>query len=1220
MNNIGQKRIVFAIIFVSLFFSQFFPIKASADVGALAPVGGSMGFSVGQADFHSIVVDSNGVPYVAYKNTSADLKIIVKKFSGGSWVTVGNSGFSIGTARYTSIALDSNGVPYVAFEDLGDSFKASVMKLDGDTWVYVGSSGITPGRADFVTLEIDSNDVPYIAFTDDTQASKISVMKYNGSSWVNVGSPGFSAGVAIGNDMLDIDSSNSLYVGYKDGGNSNKATVMKFDGASWNALGSAGFTTSLVGDIFIGLDNNDVPHVAFADSSAEGNFGGLTVKKYNGSSWVTVGTGGISTSGIFEPGLAFDSSNRVYAAYFDDVDSSDPSINVKRFNGTSWETVGTAGEFGGSSSFVDVTIAINENDIGYVSYNYDVDQFDSTDSRIAVAKIITTPTILYSGTFTESTTNNGSLKGSRVANVYIDTFVNAGSTLTQNTHYTISNKPTGLTPVVTVNGSGTTATLTFTGSASSHATTSSISNLGITFLDGALTTNSTVSSVEGYSDTTGEVNFLNPYFNTRALYGVDGSGNNLSAPHLYTLDYTTGDIETDIGAVGFNVTGLAFHPETHVLYGVNGGNGNSPRALITISTTTGAGTLLGIIKDGSNTTLTIPDIAFKSDGVLYGVASVSGVGKLYTIDPTTCDGTLDTNCLATLVGSTGISFPFGSGIAFNLDDELYFFGDGDDDYFKINSSDASVMSNPSFSNPSGEGYSISAASFDGTDTLYASRLNFGSDPTDLISIDLDTSTITSPGDNSDMLYMDAITFLLEDVPVEEDEPDLSPSPSPSPSPSSSPSSRKSGSRAKYSLIQSSTEVAYTESITSSTTTATSSPEEVMPVTSTTTVREISAVVKTPVINSSAPSISITFPDVVITDSKDDTSDNNLTEESSIEEITLTERENEIAIQPEEKNDFNPSNPTVVTLKFIGLIAGIIYLLSYIFSQPITIADIPLVPARAFNLVAFGLGIRRRPPPWGVVYDSVTKRPIDPAIIRVRNEKGEIVGESMTDIDGRYGFLLPPGLYTLEASKTNYRFPSRKLYSQSKDIIYDNLYFGEKITITHSNPILKRDIPLDPLSFDWNEFAKSKLHLTNFNPRWRIVMSSISNIVFFVGFVTIIFSIFVDFNLTNLILLGMYLFIELIKMFTRDPRSYGSIINAKTKIPSSFALLKVYTKDKFALVNHKVADKYGRYFCLVSNGEYDVVIEEKNDDESYSTSFEDPNFVVKKGIIRKNFKL
>jgi hypothetical protein len=85
--------------------------------------------------------------------------------------------------------------------------------------------------------------------------------------------------------------------------------------------------------------------------------------------------------------------------------------------------------------------------------------------------------------------------------------MNVGSTLTLNTHYTLTNAPAGLTPVMTVNNDGSEATLTFTGNALNHENINDVANLTITFLDGAFANTATASDVTNYEYTTGSIDF-----------------------------------------------------------------------------------------------------------------------------------------------------------------------------------------------------------------------------------------------------------------------------------------------------------------------------------------------------------------------------------------------------------------------------------------------------------------------------------------------------------------------------------------------------------------------------------------------------------------------------------------------------------------------------------------------------------------------------------------
>ena len=118
------------------------------------------------------------------------------------------------------------------------------------------------------------------------------------------------------------------------------------------------------------------------------------------------------------------------------------------------------------------------------------------------------------------------------------------------------------------------------------------------------------------------------------------------AASLYRVSPSDGSA-TLIGPIGFNRVGaIAFSPDRK-LYGVASLGGDS--VLITIDTTTGAGTLVGPFGVGSPATT---DIAFRGDGTLFSLTN----GGIYTIDLATG--------AATLVGPVSFSF---SGNALTFD-------------------------------------------------------------------------------------------------------------------------------------------------------------------------------------------------------------------------------------------------------------------------------------------------------------------------------------------------------------------------------------------------------------------------------------------------------------------------------------------------------------------------------------------------------------------------
>lgn len=216
-----------------------------------------------------------------------------------------------------------------------------------------------------------------------------------------------------------------------------------------------------------------------------------------------------------------------------------------------------------------------------------------------------------------------------------------------------------------------------------------------------------------------------------ALYAAKGGSSTTS--NLYTLDPATA-AATSVGATGFGITGLAVHPSSGVLYGVtNNNSASNPRSLITVDTTTGAGTLVG----ATGVVNGIADIAFRSDGVLYGYGS--STHRLYTINLAT--GT------ATQVSATTISpFPRGFGMDFDSTDLLFVCPFGDNGlYVTVDETTAVVTNQVTLSGAPGPGgLSVSAASFTTPAVFWATLIDpAGSDY--LITINTSTGAITTIG-------------------------------------------------------------------------------------------------------------------------------------------------------------------------------------------------------------------------------------------------------------------------------------------------------------------------------------------------------------------------------------------------------------------------------------------------------------------------------------------
>ena len=269
--------------------------------------------------------------------------------------------------------------------------------------------------------------------------------------------------------------------------------------------------------------------------------------------------------------------------------------------------------------------------------------------------------------------------------------------------------------------------------------------------------------------------------------------------------------------------------------------------------------------------------------------------------------------------------------------------------------------------------------------------------------------------------------------------------------------------------------------------------------------------------------------------------------------------------------------------------------------------------RLWNTFLVFLRLRRKVRPWGTVYDSVTKQPLDPAYIALIDQNGEEVASAITDIDGRFGFLVKPGRYTITAKKTNYAFPSRKLEGRKEDELYTDLYFGEAVEVNEEGSVIFKNIPLDQLAFDWNELAKkSQKRLTYFKDR-DVVIARFSEWLFIGGFAFSLYSFFLQITTLSTVVVIAYIAMYFFRKNNPNYKIKGDVYS--DGFPAAFGIIRFLSLLTGQEVAHKVATVSGQYYAILPNGEYKVVVDTKNTDGTYTKKESSLHANVTKGFFK-----
>lgn len=150
------------------------------------------------------------------------------------------------------------------------------------------------------------------------------------------------------------DTAGNLYMAFTDPSNS-KLSVKKYDGTTWATLGATYASDTNVFAYSLAVDRAGTPYIALKEVGAGASMAErVVVKKFNGSTWEMMGSthffNASSQVGIIQ--IISDVPGTVYLAYNDDESGS--QYTIRQFNGTDWQSIPVT--FPGTGSFCPIAM------------------------------------------------------------------------------------------------------------------------------------------------------------------------------------------------------------------------------------------------------------------------------------------------------------------------------------------------------------------------------------------------------------------------------------------------------------------------------------------------------------------------------------------------------------------------------------------------------------------------------------------------------------------------------------------------------------------------------------------------------------------------------------------------------------------------------------------------------------------------------------------------
>jgi subtilisin-like proprotein convertase family protein len=228
-------------------------------------------------------------------------------------------------------------------------------------------------------------------------------------------------------------------------------------------------------------------------------------------------------------------------------------------------------------------------------------------------------------------------------------------------------------------------------------------------------------------------------------------------------------------------------------------------------------------------------------------------------------------------------------------------------------------------------------------------------------------------------------------------------------------------------------------------------------------------------------------------------------------------------------------------------------------------------------------LRKKGQNFGLVYDSVTKEPINRAIVRISDSNGTLVFTEVTDIYGIFDARLNTGSYKFSVEASGYNFPSRTI-TLKVDEPYMNVYHGELLNYSSTEP-LNISIPLDRV--DSSLVSESSASAKSIFMRFFDVSLYI---LFVVGFISTVFTLVNEPSALGWIMFSIYILFTIGYLIVRgnEGKKFGFVRNSSGSLVEGLEL-GLMELEFNQLAAKRVTDEDGKYRFIVPGGKYRLVV-------------------------------
>jgi hypothetical protein len=234
------------------------------------------------------------------------------------------------------------------------------------------------------------------------------------------------------------------------------------------------------------------------------------------------------------------------------------------------------------------------------------------------------------------------------------------------------------------------------------------------------------------------------------------------------------------------------------------------------------------------------------------------------------------------------------------------------------------------------------------------------------------------------------------------------------------------------------------------------------------------------------------------------------------------------------------------------------------------------PGLLLNIFGFYV-FRQRNKPWGIVFDAYTGKPIEFAVCRLYvSGTTTVINQTVTDLEGRYGFIISPGTYRLEITQSGYVTHKEEISINKNQVarVADVMLYSEDLRTLKNGANLMKSII---------DFIK-------------VTYRRAFPFIFSLGIGMSVISLVLVPNIFNLAIVSLYIItlgLYLLPKLTGRDNKYAAVIDSTSGLRVPYAVVKIFNTKSWEMVDTQSTNYNGKFDFWVEPGEYAMLVAKRS---------------------------